>query len=58
MNGNFDLVSFCFRVLRGGASCVNDCFVVFCHRNNWGAGGNGYEGNFGLRMARTVKDKV
>ena len=54
MNSDFNLASFCFRILRGGAHSVNDCFVLFCHRNNWGPGGNGYEGNFGFRPVRSV----
>ncbi len=54
MSRYFELGDLFFRVLRGGAYGVNEQFVVFCHRNNWGPSGSGYDGNFGIRLVRNV----
>lgn len=40
-----------YKSLRGSCIIASDDYVLSIQRNQWGPGGRGYEGLFGLRLA-------
>ena len=40
-----------YKVLRGCCIAASDDYMLTVQRNQWGPGGRGYEGLFGMRLA-------